>query len=58
LCHWLWHADGGRQRRVLLEFVLAYYGGDASKLDLGKTLGMTPEAIGAAVVAYSKARNP
>jgi len=58
LCHWLWHAEAGRHRRALLEFVLAYYSGDASKLDLGKTLGMTPEAIGAAVVAHAKAKQP
>lgn len=56
LCHWLWHADGGSRRQALLDFVLAYYGGDQERLDLAKNLGLSAAEIGAAVVAHAKGR--
>lgn len=58
LCHWLWHADDGARRKALLDFVLAHYHGDVDRLDLGKEIGMSADAIGAAVVEYAAARRP
>lgn len=58
LCHWLWHTADGKHRRVLIEFVRAYYQGESDQLDLAQILGMTPAAIGKAVQDHALARKP
>ena len=58
LCHWLWHAEDGKYRQALLDFVLAYYQGDDTRLDLAANLAMSADRIGAEVGKYAALRRP
>jgi len=53
-CAYLFHAEGGKYRDRLLDFVVAYYTGDQEGLDPEKAFGMTPQQLGDAVVQFAR----
>jgi hypothetical protein len=52
LAHWLYEAEGGRNRPLLFRAVEQYYRGEA--LDLPAALGTTPAALGESVLAWAR----
>lgn len=52
LAHFLYEADGGARRALLLRAVEAYYRGQP--LDVAAELGLTPEDLGERVVAWAR----
>ncbi|MFO1053063.1 MAG: hypothetical protein U1F36_12690 [Planctomycetota bacterium] len=54
LCHFLFHAENGRYRRHLLEFVVAFHSGDLAGLDIAKRLGTSDSDLGKRVVDYAR----
>jgi len=52
LAHWLWEADGGSRRELLLEAVRAYQAG--TPLDLVHATGLSAEELGARVLAFAR----
>ena len=55
VCHYLFHAEAGRQRRALLDYVIAYYTGAVPALDIERAFGVDCEGLGRATVAWAKA---
>ena len=53
-CQFLYHADGGKYRQKLLDFVVAYYTGNARKLDIQTAFGMSDAALGDRVVGFAQ----
>jgi len=54
---YLFHAEGGRHRGALLDYVRNYYGGNTGELDVQAAFGASPEALGRGVVAYARSVN-
>jgi len=55
LAHYLFAAEEGRHRDVLLDALAAYYAGE-TPLDVAARLRLPPDALGAAVHAYARER--
>lgn len=55
LAHYLYAAEGGRHRALLLEAVEGYYRG--APVEVAARLGLAPEELGARVVAWARATN-
>lgn len=53
-CHYLYHAEDGKYRRKLLEFVGKYYRGERKEVDFEKHFGVSPRVLGPKIVAYAK----
>lgn len=53
-CRFLFEAEGGRYRGALLDYVKAFYTNERAALDVVASLGMTPDELGRAVVAWSR----
>ncbi|QDU67293.1 hypothetical protein [Engelhardtia mirabilis] len=51
---YLFEAEDGRHRRALLEYVVAFYTGDRARLDVQKAFGLSPQELGARVLAWSR----
>ncbi|MCR9248018.1 MAG: PQQ-like beta-propeller repeat protein [bacterium] len=56
LCHWLWHANDGEHRAVLLDLLVAHYQNDRKGVDLSKAIGRPAGDIGTAAVRWAKDR--
>lgn len=54
LAHYLYEADGGANRALLLQAVEAYYGG--TPLDVAARLGVSPEELGARACTWARGR--
>ncbi len=52
-CRYLYHAEGGKHRAALLDYVVAYYNGDADALDVRKAFGMDAGELGRRAVEYA-----
>ena len=55
-CQFLYHADGGKHRDVLLDLVALHYKGEYKPGELERRLSMSAAEIGAAVVAFARER--
>ncbi|MCZ6570136.1 MAG: hypothetical protein O7B23_08260, partial [Deltaproteobacteria bacterium] len=53
-CIFLYHADGGKHRDQLLDYVVHNYMGKNEKLDLKAAFGMTAAVLGRRVVEFAK----
>lgn len=53
LAHWLWEAEGGAYRPLLVAAVRGYYAG--APLDLARAIGLAPDELGARVRAFARA---
>ena len=53
---WLFHADGGKHRSKLIDFVGAYYSysGKSENVDVEKHFGIAPTKLGRRVVQFAK----
>lgn len=54
-CYYLFAGDDGAHRPALLEYVGAYYRGDADQLDVEECFGMTPEELGERAIRFAEA---
>lgn len=54
VCHWLWNADGGKRRDVLRAWVRDFQCGRATKGEAQRRLQLSPQQVGAAVVAWAR----
>lgn len=54
-CQYLYHAENGKYRAKLIEYVNAYYRGEANKLAIRDAFGMSAEELGARVVKFANA---
>ncbi|MBL8749700.1 MAG: hypothetical protein JNK78_11110 [Planctomycetes bacterium] len=54
LARYLYETEGGRHRRALLDYVVAYYTGALDKLDFKTAFGLDPKEIGPKIVEFSK----
>jgi len=52
-CQFLYHAENGKHRRKLLDYLVAYYEGNAKRLDVEKAFGMSARELGANVVKFA-----
>jgi hypothetical protein len=52
-CHYLFHAEGGKRRQALLDFVKAWYGGRGADLDPSKAFGMGGAELGERVLRFA-----
>ena len=52
LAHWLWEAEGGAHRPLLLEAVRGYYAGEP--LDLARATGLAPQELGTRVQVFAR----
>ncbi len=55
LCRYLYDAEGGRYRKQLLDYVVAYYTGKLDQLDFAKAFGIEASDLAPKVVEYSRA---
>ncbi|MGE3171601.1 MAG: hypothetical protein AB7O97_03180 [Planctomycetota bacterium] len=55
LCRYLFEAEGGRHRRALLDFVVAFYSGDRDRLVFEDAFGERASALAPRVVDYARA---
>ncbi|MEZ5966003.1 MAG: hypothetical protein R3F56_19360 [Planctomycetota bacterium] len=55
-CHYLYHADDGKRRKALLEYVVNYYSGRVESLAPDTAFDMSADQLGAAVVAWMQGR--
>ncbi len=53
-CQYLFHADGGKHRQQLLQYVDAFYGGDRAALDVERAFGMDAAELGTRVQQFAK----
>jgi hypothetical protein len=53
-CQFLYHAEKGRFRKTLLDFIAARYTGKADKLDIAAAMGLPAAELGARVEAFAK----
>ena len=53
-CHYLFHANKGKLREKLLEYVVAYYTNDGTMTQVEEAFGMTPDELGEKVAAFAK----
>ena len=51
-CHYLYAAEGGRHRAVLLDFVRAWYEADARALDIAAATGLSARELGERIIAF------
>jgi len=54
-CHYLFHAENGKYGAKLIEYVNAYYRGEAKQLAIRDAFGMSDEELGARVVKFAQA---
>jgi len=54
-CRYLYFAEDGARRRALLEYVRAFYTGDAAGADVRTAFGVDAATLGARIVAYAGA---
>ncbi|MHC4956461.1 MAG: hypothetical protein ACYTGZ_21680 [Planctomycetota bacterium] len=53
-CQFLYHAENGKYRDKLLDYVVAYYTGQKSKLDIKTAFGMSEAELGKKVEAFAR----
>ena len=54
VCHYLYHAEGGRYRPALINYVGAWYRNDRSRLDIRRAFGMSPKNLGQRVERFAE----
>jgi len=54
-CHFLYHAEGGKYRKALLDYVIAQNAGDADRLSIEAAFGMSGADLGQRVVEFAQA---
>jgi hypothetical protein len=54
-CNYLYHAEGGKHRAALLDYVLAYYSGHGDRLGVADAFGLEEVELGQRVVAHAQA---
>jgi hypothetical protein len=54
-CQFLYHAEDGKYRGRLIDYVCDYYDGKADRLSVVKSLGWSPEDLGRRVLEFAKA---
>ena len=54
-CQYLFHAEQGKHRQALLQYVIDYYMGKADRMDPAGAFGMSAEELGSRVAAFAKA---
>lgn len=57
-CHYLYHAEDGKRRQALLEYVVNYYTGLTEPLTPDNAFDMSADLLGAQVVAWFKTQAP
>ncbi len=53
-CHFLYHAEGGRFRKALLDYVIAQNAGDEPRLTIEAAFGMSGADLGRRVVEFAQ----
>ena len=53
-CHYLYHAENGKHRKALLDYLVAHYTSDAKRMPTSVAFGLQPEALGKNVVDFAK----
>jgi len=53
-CQYLYHAEDGKYRRALLDYVVHHYTGKAKLMPIQKAFGMSPEALGKRVEEFAR----
>jgi len=54
-CHFLYHAEDGRYRKALLEYVVNHYTDRRARMPVAAAFGLEPEELGRRVLAFAKA---
>jgi hypothetical protein len=54
-CQYLYHAQNGRHRKALLDYVVNHYTRKGERMPIEKAFGMQPEELGRRVLAFAKA---
>jgi hypothetical protein len=52
-CQYLYHADNGKYRQALLDYVVAHYTGNTGKLLTGRAFGMSGKGLGQRVEKFA-----
>ena len=55
VCNYLYHAEEGRQRKQLLDYLVAYYAGDRDALDMQRAFGSGVGALGDQAILFARA---
>ena len=58
VCHYLFNADGGRHRRALRDYLIAYYQGDEEGVDLERAFGVDADELGRRTVEWARGLVP
>jgi len=54
-CHFLYHAENGKYRKALIDFVVNHYTNKKERMPVHVAFGMTPEQLGKRVVEFAQA---
>ena len=52
-CHFLYHAENGKYRKALTDYVVNHYTSNAREMSIKKAFGMRPDQLGAKVIEFA-----